>query len=34
MKDKRWRQKAVSVNKETKGLREQQSEEVSKWVRK
>jgi hypothetical protein len=30
MKDKRWRQKAVSVNKEAKDLREQQSQETSK----
>jgi hypothetical protein len=30
MKDKRWRQKAVSVKEEAKALREQQSKEVSK----
>jgi hypothetical protein len=32
MKDKRWRLKAVSVNKEAKALREQQSQEVSECV--
>ena len=32
MKDKRLRQKAVSVNKEAKTLREQQSQEVSECV--
>jgi hypothetical protein len=30
IKDKRWRLKAVSVNKEAKALREQQTQEVSK----